>query len=1218
MKNIFRFLMAVAVLFTASCTKEDISSSIGGGEVEVTFSASLPELGTRAYADGAKATTLRYYVYEGDNYLRGISSETLGTTTLTNGKAVVTLPLLKGMTYNIIFWADNGSDIYTIDPATKVLSVDYTGVMSNDDSRDAFYKYLTNVDPTDAVKIKEQAKVTLTRPFGQLNAATSDYDNVENNGVKLTTSSLKVTTFSKLNLETGVATDPVEVTFDATAMPCTLTPDKEILKSGYEYLSMNYLLPGTVDAEYTFKGKRSDNSEVEFTGTTYTNVPVKANYRTNILGKLLTASTEFTVTIEKDFFEPDKDIVQTAAELQQQIDNAPVGEETEIVLGGDIDLNDLLGSLGTLSTRAAATPSLTIAADKNIVLDLNGYTLSATEESTGSYGLITNKGTLTINDSKGSGKIELTATQNRGWNAYSSVISNNPGGVLIVNDGTIEHLGGTDMAYGIDNLTNGKGTSAVATINGGAVKSTYIGIRQFLNGIEATNSLTVKGGEIHGVKRSIWMQGPSANKNSGNLEVTAAAKLYGNAYISTAEGTADWDVSMSIAAAALQDGFTVAHGILPEGYAVVEENGVWTVNFVPVAKIGDKEYGTLGAAVAAVQDGETITFVADIEQVDGVIITDKNLTIDLNGKTFTVSEGASTNNRNFKINGSSVVTIKNGTMVAAGEYSSGAYGTLRTEDTANVTLEGVKLYNYRGNGLNVKALSGTTVTINNTDIYSQYGGGVEAAGGNVVLNNVTIDQKGMYTAPYNSMTISVNGGGVATVNSGTYSTVCITTEEANNQGTSHGPWCAGVLNSGGKLIINGGTFANDNFGDNALATYARGLLLADTGANIQINGGTFNALKAIVDVTNNLGDASRNPSVALAGGDFSADPRISGLYASNLISVAEGCEVTEENGRWILNFIPAAKIGETTYNTLQEAIEAVQNGETIIVNRNATFNEDNRTSSGGTWYEGVYYIGDKSFTIDLNNNTISQNGAVNDYMFLFKNEGEKANTITFKNGTIDAGTAAYCALCTSTTSTQKITINLDNVNLIGNNSNGAVAKIRGGAELNVNAGTVITGKDSYVGIEAFGNNTVVNINEGAKIYQNGTSSYVGSLAGASGGATINVYGGEGVSALGGFIAMTSGGTVNISGGNWTANTDGTYANSNNSVLISQSANGAKCTVNVTGGTFKGGYNCYGDAVGDATINIYGGNFNANPDTYVTAAGYATVENNDGTFSVVAE
>ena len=58
------------------------------------------------------------------------------------------------------------------------------------------------------------------------------------------------------------------------------------------------------------------------------------------------------------------------------------------------------------------------------------------------------------------GKITLTATNNRGWNAYSSVISNTVGGKLIVENGTIEHLGGTDMAYGIDNLTNGKGTYA--------------------------------------------------------------------------------------------------------------------------------------------------------------------------------------------------------------------------------------------------------------------------------------------------------------------------------------------------------------------------------------------------------------------------------------------------------------------------------------------------------------------------------------------------------------------------------------------------------------------------------------------------------------------------------------------------------------------------------------------------------------------------------------
>ena len=236
-------------------------------------------------------------------------------------------------------------------------------------------------------------------------------------------------------------------------------------------------------------------------------------------------------------------------------------------------------------------------------------------------------------------------------------------------------------------------------------------------------------------------------------------------------------------------------------------------------------------------------------------------------------------------------------MVAAGDYSSGAYGTVRTEGTANVTLTDVKLYNYRGNGLNVKALSGTTVTISNTEVYSEYGGGIESAGGTIELTNVKVEQKGMYTAPYNSMAISVNGGGTVTVNSGKYSTECITAEEANNQGTSHGPWCAGVLNSGGTLIISGGTFSNDNFGDNSLATYARGLLLADTGAKIEINGGTFNALAKVIDIQNNLGDASKNPKVLLAGGNYSSSP----LTWDGLISVVEGKGVVEgEDGRWTL------------------------------------------------------------------------------------------------------------------------------------------------------------------------------------------------------------------------------------------------------------------------------------------------------------------------------
>ena len=100
MKNIFRFLMAVAVLFTASCAKEDISSSIAGGEVEVTFTANLPELGTRAYADGTNANILYYNVYDAatDTLLQVSGSKEADAANL----FIVNIPMLKSVVTAIL------------------------------------------------------------------------------------------------------------------------------------------------------------------------------------------------------------------------------------------------------------------------------------------------------------------------------------------------------------------------------------------------------------------------------------------------------------------------------------------------------------------------------------------------------------------------------------------------------------------------------------------------------------------------------------------------------------------------------------------------------------------------------------------------------------------------------------------------------------------------------------------------------------------------------------------------------------------------------------------------------------------------------------------------------------------------------------------------------------------------------------------------------------
>ena len=333
MKNIFRFLMAVAVLFTASCAKEDISSSIGGGEVEVTFTANLPELGTRAeYGTGEQVNTLRYYVYDNAGHFlsdlssnpeqdKNIKSIAVGTPTTVN------LVLLKGMTYNIVFWADCNK-LYDYDTDTKKINVaDYDDVTANDETRDAFYAYVT-IDPATATS--EDTTIELYRPFAQLNAiSTDDMTAHTNANITLDKSTVTLDVYHTFNIATGKA--------EGTAVTKTLDAGN-VLEDGL--ISMNYFF-ASKDESYTTNVTLTVNySNTASYSREFTYVPLKQNYRTNIIGQLLSKSTDFTVTIEKEFGndEPESTYVATIEDLQTAINNAPVGK-TKIVLGADMTGN---------------------------------------------------------------------------------------------------------------------------------------------------------------------------------------------------------------------------------------------------------------------------------------------------------------------------------------------------------------------------------------------------------------------------------------------------------------------------------------------------------------------------------------------------------------------------------------------------------------------------------------------------------------------------------------------------------------------------------------------------------------------------------------------------------------------------------------------------------------------------------------------------------------
>ena len=272
------------------------------------------------------------------------------------------------------------------------------------------------------------------------------------------------------------------------------------------------------------------------------------------------------------------------------------GKDCEIVGGKSIKVGEFTYTFGInnaekleyaltnggeykLSGNFQVDKALTVPAGVTTVIDLNGYTITGADNAaSGSFGLITNSGNLTIKDSVGTGAITLQAANNRGWNGYSSVISNTVGGKFVLESGTIKHLGGSDMAYAIDNLTNGKGTYAETVINGGTVVSPYRAVRMFLNGTEAQNILTVNGGKIKGDNKSIWMQDPSANANTGNLTVNKDAVLVGDAFLSVTAGSTSWPVTVSINEAALVNGAEVlVNSNVPAGYAVELVDGCYTV-----------------------------------------------------------------------------------------------------------------------------------------------------------------------------------------------------------------------------------------------------------------------------------------------------------------------------------------------------------------------------------------------------------------------------------------------------------------------------------------------------------------------------------------------------------------------------------------------------------------------------------------------------------------
>ena len=290
MKKFLLFASALAGLFlAASCQRESLEPEVTGG---VTYEISLPD-GPQTKGETGYATySLHYEVYKTADAATLAKTPRLfeKTVTMTSNPTTVTLDLLNDQDYTVLFWATKeGTDYFDL---TDLRAVGVKQASSNNDDRDAFCG-MDQIVNHDAAQSKT---VTLTRPFAQLNIATlvttGDYD------IEPKSSLVKLTSIpTAYNVFTG---EPVgantEVTYTVNTVPAG---DLTVNGTAYKKVAMNYLLvpESNISVYYEIN---TLNGTVK---NTIENVPVKKNYRTNIIGNLLTSNATYTVEIKPGFEE---------------------------------------------------------------------------------------------------------------------------------------------------------------------------------------------------------------------------------------------------------------------------------------------------------------------------------------------------------------------------------------------------------------------------------------------------------------------------------------------------------------------------------------------------------------------------------------------------------------------------------------------------------------------------------------------------------------------------------------------------------------------------------------------------------------------------------------------------------------------------------------------------------------------------------------------------
>ena len=686
-------------------------------------------------------------------------------------------------------------------------------------------------------------------------------------------------------------------------------------------------------------------------------------------------------------------------------------------------------------------------------------------------------------------------------------------------------------------------------------------------------------------------------------------------------------------------------------------------------------YTTLSAAVSAASKGSTITILDDITE-SITIPSDSDIVLDLKGFTFTNTTGNNT------ITNYGTLTLVDSSSESSGKLTVSSDNNNAVYNTGTFTLDSGLITREHSESPTPGYVIDSTgaLNINGGSVIADSGGsslirsmGTSSKQASMTITGGTVTQESGDIAVKNDedSTLNITGGTIVCEGGISVQNWCAATIEGGTfEGAAYSITYSGIESS--TMNISGGTFNGQvtswNMTYNGVA--------ATNPPEITITGGEFHgSIRTIAGPQGDISDVTENTtaSVQISGGEFD---RFDGTKQSHML--AEGYSMVGDSQTGFQPSYPedqsVASIGDIFYASVEKALDAAKNGETItIISDDATISSD---------YD---FKGDA--ILDLNNRTVTvtENGILN----------LRGGDLVVRNGELDLSAYSKLKIYSGTLKLEGCTVDCS---LSGDGNTGGIIWLYGSTDpnatdysvLDVGSDATITNSNSYSGgfyaicINAISNNcsygVVVDFNGSIvgddirlSFYTNGTMNAsdgnvpkitIGKNCTTTGGiyaagfADWDIYGGQftGSTALsiksgifdiygGTFHATGSDATPPEPNNNGSEDTgaalsittnknyaqktvvnvrSGTFISDNGYAVFEGIAKDAEGTasdqssaeIKIAGGTFNGGI---GDDIRlDATKNkdiVEGGTFSSDVSEFV-ADGFAVIPNGDDTYGTV--